>query len=252
MTGAGVGSIVIAAFIPVLATAAGAGITAWRPPAPSIRSAIQHFAAGVVFSVVAVELLPDVTRVHRIPEVVIGFASGIALMLLVRYAAARMEGHADTGALAPLAPVAPADVVRRASVGILVAVGVDILLDGVLVGIAFAAGAKEGVMLTIALSLELLSLGLALATEFTARVRAVLVPTAVSLLLVVGAVSGDTILRGASPHLLAGVLAFGCAALLFLVTEELLVEAHEVPETMLATAMFFAGFLLFLVLGMLE
>lgn len=47
------------------------------------------------------------------------------------------------------------------------------------------------------------------------------------------------------------MLSFGSAALLFLVTEELLVEAHEVSETAARTAMFFAGFLLFLVLGML-
>ncbi len=138
-----------------------------------------------------------------------------------------------------------------AGAGLLTAVGVDILLDGVLVGIAFAAGSKEGTLLTLGLSLELLSLGLALASEFTSRVRAVLVPTALSLLLVVGAAGGVTVLSHASPHLLAGVLSFGSAALLFLVTEELLVEAHEVPETTFSTAMFFAGFLLLLVLGML-
>jgi zinc transporter ZupT len=47
-------------------------------------------------------------------------------------------------------------------------------------------------------------------------------------------------------------LTFGCAALLYLVTEELLVEAHEVPETALSTAMFFASFLLLLVIDMLS
>ena len=56
---------------------------------------------------------------------------------------------------------------------------------------------------------------------------------------------------------LAGLFALGAAglaALLYLVTEELLVEAHEVPEveTPLVTAMFFVGFLLFLLLGMLS
>ena len=66
----------------------------------------------------------------------------------------------------------------------------------------------------------------------------------------VPALVGDTILRGASEHTLAGVLAFGCAALLYLVTEELLVEAHETKDTAFATSMFFVGFLLFLLLGM--
>jgi ZIP family zinc transporter len=35
------------------------------------------------------------------------------------------------------------------------------------------------------------------------------------------------------------------------VTEELLTEAHEVPETPLITSSFFAGFLVFLILGMI-
>lgn len=48
------------------------------------------------------------------------------------------------------------------------------------------------------------------------------------------------------------VLSAGLAALLFLVTEELLVEAHEVKETPAITASFFLGFGLFLMLDMTE
>jgi len=47
------------------------------------------------------------------------------------------------------------------------------------------------------------------------------------------------------------VLAFGVAALLYLVTEELLVKAHEIPETTPITAAFFVGFVLLLVIDML-
>ena len=46
-------------------------------------------------------------------------------------------------------------------------------------------------------------------------------------------------------------LSFGAVALLFLVTEELPVEAHETPHTPVLTAAFLAGFLLFLIMGML-
>lgn len=62
-------------------------------------------------------------------------------------------------------------------------------------------------------------------------------------LLVVGAVLGaglSSVLRG-SP--LVCVLAFSAAALLYLVTEELFVEAHETPETPLTTAVFLLGFI---------
>ncbi len=46
-----------------------------------------------------------------------------------------------------------------------------------------------------------------------------------------------------------GFLAFGLVALLYLVTAEVLVEAHETPDKPWITAMFFAGFLLLLLLA---
>jgi ZIP family zinc transporter len=48
------------------------------------------------------------------------------------------------------------------------------------------------------------------------------------------------------------LLAFGLAALLYLVTEELLHEAHQLPDNAYITATFFIGFLIFLVLSMLH
>lgn len=238
---------------PVVTTALGAAIAAFRPPSAAIRSGIQHFAAGVVFSVVAVELLPDVVRVHDPIEIGWTFAAGVALMLGIERWGRRADERASP--VVPMdGPAAPMTVSRGPSTGQLVAIGIDILIDGLLIGIAMAAGTKEGLLLTAALSLELLSLGLAMAAGLTAsgasRRRTILLPTALSLLLVVGAVLGETALRGASEHTLAGVLSFGSAALLYLVTEELLVDAHESPDSTGATAMFFAGFLLFLLLGM--
>jgi len=169
---------------------------------------------------------------------------GLALMLLIERFAKRSARAQTDGT---------PDAITGPSPGQLTGVGIDIFIDGLLIGIAFAAGSKEGVLLTLALSLELLSLGLAIASGFArsaGRARTILVPTGLSLLLVAGAVAGDTVLRGVSEHTLAGVLSFGCAALLYLVTEELLVEAHESGETTLGTAMFFLGFLAFLLLGM--
>ncbi|MEO8561012.1 MAG: transporter [bacterium] len=251
--------MLLLSLIPIGATAIGAAAAAIRPPGPGIRSGIQHFAAGVVFSVVAVELLPDVVRGQSVVSVTVGFVCGIGIMLLLRHLTAAAEGDGPDEA-GDGTPRAIQDQIARATarslpIGMLAAIGVDILLDGILLGIAFAAGTKEGVLLTVALSLELLSLGLATSTSLidrgASRIRSVVIATGLSLSLAIGAVAGDTVLHNAPAAVLAGVLSFGCAALLFLVTEELLVEAHEVPETPAATAMFFAGFLLFLILGML-
>ena len=56
------------------------------------------------------------------------------------------------------------------------------------------------------------------------------------------ALIGFTLLAGVPTAVLATLLAFGSAALLYLVTEELLVRAHDLGETRLVTSLFFLGF----------
>jgi len=65
----------------------------------------------------------------------------------------------------------------------------------------------------------------------------------------VGAITAAVLLSGVGTAVLAFVLAFGAAALLYLAVEELIVEAHEERETALLSAMFFAGFLAIYILG---
>ncbi|MBL7373015.1 transporter, partial [Escherichia coli] len=50
-------------------------------------------------------------------------------------------------------------------------VGLDILVDGLVLGLAFLAGAKAGLLLTIALTLEVLFLGLSVTTELAEETR---------------------------------------------------------------------------------
>lgn len=143
--------------LPAVVMVAGAALAVWCAPGPQVRSATLHFAAGVVFSVVAVELLS------------LGLATAVEL---------RRGGHG--------------------------------------------------------------------------KARAVGIVAGLSLLLLAGAGIGTTVLRGATGHVLEIVLSFGLAALLFLVTEELLTAAHEEEETPLLTLAFFVGFLLFLLLDMVS
>jgi ZIP family zinc transporter len=229
--------------LPMGAILLGGSIAAIRPAGPTLRSSMQHFAAGVVFAVVAVELLPDARRGHRPVEVAIAFSLGVAVMMGLRWLSRKGEQLQGETAGWPW--------------GLLAGVGVDLLLDGLLLGIGFAAGAKEGMLLSFALAAECLSLGLAAAATLmqvsgTRRWQVVAATAGLALLFGIGAVIGLTVLQGQPDYVLDAVLAFGISALLYLVTEELLVEAHETPETTVATAMFFAGFLLFLILGMVE
>lgn len=173
--------------------------------------------------------------------VVGGFSVGLALMLGIRSWA---ERDGPKGVSGPRPPS-----------GLLTTLGVDLLVDGLLIGIGFSAGAKEGLLLTVALATEALFLGLAAAVAqgkagVPAR-RIVAVAAGLGMLLVGGAVGGAALLGGLSGAGRELMLSFGASALLYLVTEELLVEAHEEPETAALTGAFFLGFVVLLVVEMI-
>jgi zinc transporter, ZIP family len=215
---------------PIVAASVGGVIAVMRTPSPAVVSGVQHFAAGVVMAAVAGEVLPEVRDRASLWLIVIGFSAGVAVPLAMR----RFEGgeSARTGAL----PVA-----------LLVAVGVDLFVDGVLVGTGAAVSRETAVVIVIALTVEVLFLGLAVAVELTSsgvsRVTSAAVTIGLSLLVGVGAVLGALLLADAGDAVLGVVLAFAAAALLWLVVEELLVEAHETAEKPWMAAMFFIGFL---------
>lgn len=215
---------------------------AFRTPSPAVRSGVQHIAAGVLFAALATELLPDVVH-RRMPWVtLIGFALGVAAMLLLKDLARRMDAGAGDAEQ------------RSVPTSLLLASGADIALDGLLIGVSFAAGARQGLLVTVALTLEVLFLGVATAAAIGgpgARPRIIATTCAFAVLLLVGAGIGAYFLAGVSGVVLDAVMSFGVAALLYLVTEELLVEAHEVDETPILTSMFFVGFLALLMIEML-
>lgn len=229
------------ASIPAAAVVLGGVAAAFRKPSPAFTSAVQHIAAGVLFAAVATELLPDVVH-RRMPWVtLVGFALGVVAMLLLKELARRME--------TPAADAKPSSL----PTSLMLVTGVDFALDGLLIGISFAAGARQGLLITVAMTLEVLFLGVAAAAAMTGldvRRRVVVMTLAFATLLLSGAAAGTYFLAGADGVVLDAVMSFGVAALLFLVTEELLVEAHEVAETPLLTSMFFAGFLALLMIEM--
>ncbi|MFV8326940.1 ZIP family metal transporter [Flavobacterium sp. ZS1P14] len=238
-----ISDVYLYALIPVISILLGGVTGLFKNPSGAFKSSVLHFAGGVVFSVVAVELLPDIVKYHKPIEVAIGFGLGIFTMLLVKYFAEKFEAKQEGKMTKNALPM-----------GLLIALGVDLAIDGLLLGVGFAAGNTEGILLSVALALETFSLGLAVVLackdyHFTKQ-KNILILFILGLIFFVGAILGITLLSHLSQEWLELVLSFGLAALLFLVTEELLIEAHEEKETLLQTAMFFVGFLIFLLIGM--
>lgn len=236
-------TILLYTLIPLVTFILGGVFAIIKTPNKAFRSVILHFAAGVIFSVVAVELLPDIVEKHQPIYVVIGFVLGTITMLLVKEFAEKDENKHKKIKAIPEIPVA-----------FLVAIGVDVFIDGLLLGIGFATGDKAGMLLAFAIALEMFSMGIATALEMMnegiSKKKSIIHIVALSSLFIISAVLGGTLLQNLDGKWMELVLSFGLSALLYLVTEELLVEAHSEEDKPFYTATFFLGFLVFLVLGM--
>ena len=124
------------------------------------------------------------------------------------------------------------------------AVDIHILVDGLVLGLAFVAGEKAGVLLTVALTLEVLFLSLTVTAELNeameSKLRVIATVFGLGLLLPLGAAIALPVATLPAP-VIVGFLSFGLMALLYLVTKELLVQAHARPDNSLVSAMFFVG-----------
>lgn len=225
--------------IPALVATAGGIVAAFWNPSHQFRSLVQHFAAGVILAALAVELLPDVANEHASAPVVIGaFALGSLFMYGLKLWTLRLE-HQDSN------KAGAGGVAQGLGMGLLLATFIDVATDGFIIGAGFAANGEAGTILAIGLSVELLFLGLALTSDTIKGWRVAALSAALGATVLLFAVLGSVLLAGASPELIGGVLAFSAAALLYLVTEELLMEAHTVEEKPVSTLVLFAGFLAF-------
>jgi zinc transporter, ZIP family len=229
----------------MIATGAGilGGVLAslWVPGVKA-RSAVQHFAAGVVIAAVASELIPEVERIGTVLGILGGFAAGGLSMiglkwLVLKYEKVERKKH-------------------KLPIGLTAAAGFDTLVDGAIIVAGFSTGQQLGSLLAIAMAVELFFLTLSVGSEFHKNEsklwQGLAATTGIALMLLLGAASAFLFLRGASESAVAVFLSFGAAALIYLIAEELLVEAIQAEESLFSTAMLFAGFLVLLTLKLLS
>lgn len=232
-------NVLLFSLMPALALVGASIVPGFWKLSSHAKGMIQHFAAGVVFSVAAVEFLPEIRHQLQPLPLALSFMAGVVLMLnleMITHQARRLFGKAEGGEGSFMAAVA-----------------IDLFLDGLLLGIGFSVGPTHGLLLALALALEGVTLGLAIATSLfdggQRRAQVLLRCAGLASLLVVGAAVGATALHSLPQSTLAMVMSFGLAALLYLVVEELLVEAHEEKDSPIASGMFFVGFIIFVILG---
>jgi zinc transporter, ZIP family len=236
-------SVFLYALIPFIAFILGGIVAKIREPSNTWRTIIQHFTSGVVFAVVAIDLLPDIIKSHAHYEMVIGFSCGVILMLLIRAYAEKVEANQHNHQQATL-PIA-----------MLGTVAVNVIVDGFLIGVSFVVNEQTGQFLSIALGLEMLLLGLALSVSLSQTklhwLSSTLIITLLASTVVISAVLSHLLVQFIPSSGITLVMAFGLASLMYLITEELLHEAHKLPDSAYITATFFIGFILFFIFSMM-
>ena len=253
-------------------------LVAYKLQVPTdVMSAFQHLAAGLLVSAVAVELVPTLLEApNDIPTllaIVGGFAGGIGILMLLATMSSdeAEEDEAEDDALARTPRgLTHLEHARRAAVqqappypfALVAAVTTDAAVDGLLVGIASGATSSQanaGLILSLALAVEMGFTGLAYASTLRkqpplcALFSIVLPPLVLALGAVVGALAAAVLTTLPTAHV--ALIAFGTSALLYLVTVELLHEAHHAMEAKhiwWVELMFFIGFLLAIVLEKLQ
>lgn len=224
----------IAMLIPALVASLGGLLAVYWNPSHQTRSLIQHFAAGVVLAALAVEVLPEIGREHAPAWVLIGsFTVGGVMMYIMKLWSMRLEEKTEYFGD------------NAFNYGLIAATFIDVAVDGFIIGAGFAAGGNMGLILALGLSVELLFLGLSLVSNTIKGWRVVFMSVALAGVVLTCTLLGNYLLSGASTSILSAILAFGVAALLYLVTDELLVEAHTIEEKPSSTLWLFAGFLVF-------
>ena len=171
-----------------------------------------------------------------------GFVAGGLLMIGLKWVVIRFE-HQEKKK-------------NKLPVGLATAASVDTFIDGTLISAGFSANEQLGSLLAIALALELFFLTLSVGVEFREGKfqwwQSLAVTGGISILLLVGAFSAAFFLAAVSETTLAIVLAFGAAALIYLIAEELLVENIQAEKSIFSTVTLFTGFLALLALKLLE
>lgn len=185
--------------------------------------ASQYFSAGMILAVCG-NLTHDLSE-HGIPAALalcVGFSLGVATMVIVK----KLAGSEDETRVS-----ASVEALKVFPWSMAVAIAIDSLMDGLLIGLVGSENPRAVPMMSGATALEMGALGLSFSTALSQHRKVpraiciIAMPLALILGGIVGAVATAPLRH--SPLAYTGMVAFAMASLVYLVTQELLVEAEK-------------------------
>ena len=207
-----------------------------------VVSAALQFAAGIITALVALSLMPPAVRDGSSLIVALMFFIGGAIYVTFEYySAQKMAARAlESGS-------------NVTSLGLYVGILVDLIIDGVVIGIGATLTVMTGLLLALGMAIS--TLPLAFVTTSTAKRQGVspekrrLLSIAYFLCVLVGAMVGFLLLRNVSLDLRLALIALASGFLITTVTQSMIPEANKDGEPSFAGILYLAGVLIYALLS---
>ena len=202
-----------------------------------VVSAALQFAAGIITALVAFSLMPPAVRGGPYGWVVLAFFIGGVLYVTIEYLSTRVIASA------------PAAEDGATSFGLYIGILVDLVIDGVVIGIASTLTLATGLLLALGLAIS--TAPLAFVTIATAKRQGMsaknrrLLSFLLFLCVLVGAMVGYLVLRNQSAEFRLILVALASGFLITTVVQGLIPEANREGEPGFAGLLYIAGLSLY-------
>ena len=220
--------------LPAISMAIGGLLGSSIRPGKRLRGVVAHLVGGLVLGIAAADLMPAASNSGHPLALAIGFCLGFSLLLVINAVLEEPEDSFQSRKVRPM-------------LLLMLPFLVDSLIDGLVVGISSRAAQQSWVIpVAVALEMGLATLGLGtLLGRGGDRWRSGLSGALMAVTYGIGLSISLVITNGLQGPALTGTLAFGTAALIYLVVEEVMKEAHsrEEDDSGLVNVAFFIGLL---------
>ncbi len=188
-------------------------------PGKRFRAVVAHLVGGLVLGIAAADLMPAASDSGHPLALAIGFCLGFSLLLVINAVLEDPDDNSEQSRPRPM-------------LLLMLPFLIDSLIDGLVVGISSKAAEQQWVIpVAVALEMGLATLGLGtLLGRGAGRWRSRVSGALMAVTYVIGLSVSLVITNGLQGPALTGTLAFGTAALIYLVVEEVMKEAHARGE----------------------
>ena len=202
-----------------------------------------HAAAGILFAVIGIELMPQALE---------GATPWVMLLLFTLGGLAAIGVDRAIGLVQTRAACRAGGDVEASPWGIYFGVAVDLFSDGVIIGTGSIIDPALGLLLALGQVPADVPEGFATIATFknkgVPRAKRLLLAASFALPILVGTTIGYWAVRGQPDAVKFGLLAFTAGILLTVAVEEIVVEAHQEEDSRWASLFLIGGFALFALL----